>query len=443
SLTFLGVGYAGSPYPDGLVQGQTYYWRIDEVNDAEPNSPWKGHVWSFTIQPNTAYSPNPANGAEFVDLDVELSWMAGLDAVLHTVYFCENFYDVNNATKDLKQVATTYMPGPLEFAKTYYWRVDESTGGRGGGMHKGDIWSFTTRGAAENPDPSNDTTSVEMNAILSWAPTDHATSHRIYFGTDKEIVSNADTSSLEYKGTQMLGTESFDPGILLWDTTYYWRVDEVNSNNPDNPLSGSVWSFTTGDFFLIDDFEDYSIGSNEIWWSWKDGIGYSNHPTKPPYAGNGTGSRIGDETTRTTAGDFRIHEGHQSMPFRYDNDKVGFLKYSEVTMTLTSPRDWTENGIKTLSIWCVSDWDWDRDVSANDAEAMYIILNGSTVVYHNDPFITQTYNWMEWRIDLQKYEDQGIDLTNVQTIGIGFGDRDNPQPGGKGLMSFDDIRIYR
>ena len=36
--------------PDGLLDyGQTYYWRIDEVNDAEAESPWKGNVWSFTV----------------------------------------------------------------------------------------------------------------------------------------------------------------------------------------------------------------------------------------------------------------------------------------------------------------------------------------------------------------------------------------------------------
>ncbi|HUV63700.1 MAG TPA: hypothetical protein VMW24_07365 [Sedimentisphaerales bacterium] len=38
----------GGPYPSGLVAGTTYYWRIDEVNDADPNSPWKGPVWSFS-----------------------------------------------------------------------------------------------------------------------------------------------------------------------------------------------------------------------------------------------------------------------------------------------------------------------------------------------------------------------------------------------------------
>ncbi|MHC4587159.1 MAG: LamG domain-containing protein, partial [Planctomycetota bacterium] len=60
------IGFATFPVPDGLVPGTTYYWRIDEVNDADPNSPWKGDIWSFSIPPKTAYSPDPADGAEFV-----------------------------------------------------------------------------------------------------------------------------------------------------------------------------------------------------------------------------------------------------------------------------------------------------------------------------------------------------------------------------------------
>jgi len=36
-------------YDPGTLQwGKTYYWRIDEVNEGDPNSPWKGSVWSFT-----------------------------------------------------------------------------------------------------------------------------------------------------------------------------------------------------------------------------------------------------------------------------------------------------------------------------------------------------------------------------------------------------------
>jgi hypothetical protein len=35
--------------PGPLELGQTYYWRIDEVNEPEPNSPWIGSVWEFTV----------------------------------------------------------------------------------------------------------------------------------------------------------------------------------------------------------------------------------------------------------------------------------------------------------------------------------------------------------------------------------------------------------
>ncbi|MHC4228977.1 MAG: LamG domain-containing protein, partial [Planctomycetota bacterium] len=108
--TYLVVGFPGFPYPDGLVPGTTYYWRIDEVNDAEPNSPWKGDVWSFSIPPKTAYNPDPADAAGFVDPNVELSWTQGFGAKLHTVYFGDNFDDVNNAAGGPPQGATTYSP---------------------------------------------------------------------------------------------------------------------------------------------------------------------------------------------------------------------------------------------------------------------------------------------------------------------------------------------
>jgi WD40 repeat protein len=142
--TFLLAGFPGYPYPEGLVPGTTYYWRIDEINDLDPNSPWKGPVWSFAIPSNEAYNPFPADDAESIELDVMLSWDAGLGAALHTVYFSENMDDVVNATEGFLQSQTTYVPGTLEPGKTYYWRIDESTGGRSSQTHKGDIWSFTT-----------------------------------------------------------------------------------------------------------------------------------------------------------------------------------------------------------------------------------------------------------------------------------------------------------
>jgi hypothetical protein len=80
----------------------------------------------------------------------------------------------------------------------------------------------------------------------------------VYFGTDKDAVRNADPGSPEHKGPKDLGAESFDPGLLEWDTPYYWRIDEVNNLNANSPWKGNVWTFTTANFFVVDDIESYN-----------------------------------------------------------------------------------------------------------------------------------------------------------------------------------------
>ena len=577
AATFFVAGFPGFAYPDGLIPGTTYYWRIDEVNDAEPNSPWKGPIWSFSIPPKIAYNPIPGNGAKFIEPDVKLSWTAGFGAKLHTVYFGDNFDDVNNAKGGLPQGTATYTPPKLELEKTYYWRVDEFDAIN---TYKGDVWSFTTTRAgggikgeyfnnmtlsgkpaltridpqinfywnpgpnpppginedsfsvrwtgeleaafsepvtfitgsddgvrlyfdgmlvidnwtdhdrtenrsepielvagqtyaivlegyentgeaewelywqspsmprqvvpqaalsppikAGRPKPANGAVDVKQTQILSWSPGDHAASHQVYFGTDGDAVKNATTSSSEYKGSRPKGDESYDPGKLEWDTTYYWRVDEVNNANPDSPWTGSLWSFTTANFLIVDDFEDYDVGNNEIWWAWKDGFGYASHPTLPPYAGNGTGSMVGDETTGSYCEETIVHGGKQSMPLFYDNNLQGKSKYSETELTLVYPRDWTEKGVSTLTVWF-------RGISANAAETLYVALNGNAIVTNDNPNAAQIEEWTQWNIDLQAFADQGVNLANVNTLAIGLGNKKNPVAGGSGTMYFDDIRLY-
>jgi hypothetical protein len=432
AATFIVVGFPGFPLSDGLVPGTTYYWRVDEVNEAEPNSPWKGRVWNFSITPNTAYEPIPPDGGDSVDLNVQLTWTPGLGAKLHTVYFGESFDEVENATGGLPQGIATYSPGPLKMAKTYYWRVDEFDAVE---TYKGDVWSFTTEGAVGSPNPANGAVDVKQNQILTWTPNVYAASHEVYFGSDEDAVKNADTGSPEYKGTRALDSETYDPGMLEWDTAYYWRIDEVNSTNPDSPWKGPLWSFTTANFLVVDDFEDYDAGENQIWFAWKDGLGYGTPGTDPYYAGNGSGSAVGDENTPSYTEETIVHGGNQAMPLFYDNNKQGFFNYSEAELTLTYPRDWTENDINTLSIWF-------RGNSDNAAEPLYVALNGSAVVTYDNPEAAQLTAWTEWNIDLQKFADQGMSLTNVNTLAIGLGNKKNPLAGGSGTMYFDDIRLY-
>ncbi len=125
-----------------LEWGKTYYWRIDGVNADEPNSPWKGDVWSFLLRPWTAWTPEPADEARWIDPNSDLSWNTGRNATAHYVYFGDNFDDVNNATGAAAQTDATYDPGLLDYEKTYYWRVDEID--ESGTIYTGKVWSFTT-----------------------------------------------------------------------------------------------------------------------------------------------------------------------------------------------------------------------------------------------------------------------------------------------------------
>jgi len=148
--TFYIAGFPGFAYPEGLVPGTTYYWRIDEV-EADGTTVHKGYVWNFTVPPRKAYNPSPADGAKFIATEVTLSWMAGLRAKLHHVYFGEDPDVVGSAAGAPPQASTTYRPGPLKSDATCYWRVDEFDGGT---THTGDIWSFTTLPEIPVTDPS-------------------------------------------------------------------------------------------------------------------------------------------------------------------------------------------------------------------------------------------------------------------------------------------------
>ncbi|MEJ2704293.1 MAG: fibronectin type III domain-containing protein [Sedimentisphaerales bacterium] len=417
------AGFPGYAYPDGLVPGTTYYWRIDEV-EADGMTKHKGDVWSFSIPPKTAYDPAPADGAGFVGPDnVTLRWTPGFGAKLHTVYFGDDFDALSSATGGVSTAPASYKPGSLQGEKVYYWRVDEFDGV---GTYKGDVWSFTTPGAVANPQPAYGAADVQMNVILSWSPADSAASHQLYFGTDKGAVRDADAGSPEYKGSRALGAESYDPSLLDADTTYYWRVDEVEA--PGNVSTGPLWIFTTGAFLLVDDFERYTdddAAGQAIWQTWIDGFGIPDNGAQvgylvPPYC---------EQTI--------VHGGSQSMPLLYANE--GGVTNSEASLTLTAPRNWTQAGVAELSLWL-------QGASGNAAEPLYVVVSNSAgtpaiVAYEDSDAATKTF-WEQWRISLQAFSDRGINLANVDKIAIGLGSKaDMAVVGGSGTMYIDDIRL--
>lgn len=238
------VGFPGFPAPGGLVPGSTYYWRVDEVNDTDPNSPWKGDVWSFTIQPKIAYDPTPSDGAKFMATDVTLSWTAGFGARLHTVYFGDNRDDVSAASGGTSQPATTYGPGPLELGKTYYWRVDEFDAVT---THKGDVWSFATRPAISIVDPN----------LVGWWTFDEG------YGTAAIDWSGHENHATLVNGPQWV--EGYFDGALEFDGSNYVTMDPVADDVKGNNVTLSGWVKTTDTHGLWLSCNTGSRGNVALW----------------------------------------------------------------------------------------------------------------------------------------------------------------------------------
>jgi len=282
---------------------------------------------------------------------------------------------------------------------------------------------------AWDPSPVNGSTpDVERVSPLSWSPGDNAAQHDVYIGTDEEAVENADASDTTgiYRGRQ--DPNSYTPSEdIEWDQTYYWRIDEYNS---DGTISkGRVWSFTVADYLIVDDFESYNDieegqeGSNLVYLTWIDGF---DNPTV-------NGSTMGYVVPFQPSLEFGIvHGDYQSAPFSYDNSTAS---YSEVTVTtndLAVGRDWTKDDVQVLTLWFYGD--------PNNAvtEQLYVKLNGVKVNYDSDAANLATAAWTQWNIDLSAF---GISLTNITELSIGLERIGDSR--GSGMLLIDDIRLYR
>lgn len=285
--------------------------------------------------------------------------------------------------------------------------------------------AFSLPVKARSPRPANNAKGVSQTPVMTWSAGEQAASHNLYFGTDSNAVQDAEAGSPEFKGSVDLGAESHDPGQLGWSTTYYWRVDEVEADGTIR--KGSLWSFTTADFLVIEDFEAYNddeAGGTTIFQTWIDGmvnkstsfVGYQN-------AANGT---FGETTV--------VHGGLQSMPLNYYN--ANSPHYAQADRTWDTPQDWTVHGVNTLVLYV-------QGSSLNGAAPLYVAVEDSAgktgTVVHSDTKVVTTAAWTEWKIPLGSFT--GVDLTRVKALHIGVGSKTSPKPGGSGMIYIDDIQV--
>ena len=205
----------------GITPGTTYYWRVDEV-EADDTTVHTGDVWSFSVPSSTAYDPVPADGADLVSTEVELSWTAGFTGVLHDVYFGTDETEVTDGTGDTfksRWPLTTFSPGTLAEETTYYWRIDEIETDMTT-KHKGEVWSFTTVPDIPISDP---------NLLLWW-----------------KLDEGAGRLALDWSGHDHHGTLADDPQWV------------------EGTVGGALEFDGAGDRVVDDDAEDFLNGLDAI-----------------------------------------------------------------------------------------------------------------------------------------------------------------------------------
>jgi len=249
----------------------------------------------------------------------------------------------------------------------------------GGGAPGFDISNVRARICTEceettcSPVPVDGAVNVPIDAVLSWSPGCYAEKHKVYFGEDLSDV--GPYAAPVNDPTQPQDVNSYDPGGLELDKTYYWQIDEVNDANT---WTGNIWSFDTADYLVVDDFEHYNNldpsdpNSNRFYDVWK--------------KANVT---LWTEPTHGC--------GKTSMAFYYYYYRTSI--YSEAVRTFSTTQDWAIAGIKVLELFFYG-------TTYNNTAQMYVVLtdeDSETIIpYRGDANDLRKQTWQPWRIDLQK-----------------------------------------
>ncbi len=386
--------------PDGLLEiGQTYYWRVDEVNAPPDSMVFKGDIWSFTTEPYsypvanvtaTASSSSAGMGPEKTvdgsglnDADQHSTtptdmWISAQDGPQPTwiEYAFDKVYKLDKLSvwNSNQTMETTFGFGAKSV--TIEYSMDGETWMALGNFEFAQAPGDATYTANTMIDFAGATAQyVRLTINSNWrglvaqyglsevrflyipvrprepqpvaGETDAALDAVLSWRAGREAAQHKvrfseDRQAVE-DGTAPVVTTTenrCDPGPLEFGRTYYWKVLEINEAETPSTWEGDLWSFTAVEYLVLDDFESYSPDDFEtgdaIWEVWIDGLM------------NLTGSIVGyfdppyQEQTI-------VHGGKQSMPLDYNNVIAPY--YSEAERGWDSPQDWTINGADTLSLY--------------------------------------------------------------------------------------------
>jgi len=474
--------------PERPDLGQTYYWRVDEVNAPPDLTVFKGNVWQFTVEPVAYPIPGTSiiagasslnrteegpentvngsglNGDDLHSFENAAMWLSsGVDPNAAWIqYEFDGVYKLyqmlvwnyNSSVEPLvgfgiKEATIEYAtdgtnwttlgtthefargPGAtgyasnttVDFAGAAARYVKITAQSNWGGIFAqyglSEVRFFYIPVLAREPDPPPGATDVSVDATLSWKPGREASAHNVYLSNDEQAVIDgtvppASVTSPSYASSLNLAS------------TYYWRIDEVNDAEVPSSWQGDIWSLSTQEYLVVDDFEAYNDiesgqeGSNLVYETWTDGFGTTTNGSTIGYA----------EAFQPSMEKTRIYDGKQAVPFFYNNTTASVSEVTANVANLKAGRDWSKHGIKGLTLRFYGD-------PNNVPQQMYVKINSAKVRYEGNAENLNRPAWQMWYVDLASL---GTNLSNVTTLTIGF--ERIGGVGGQGMLLLDGIRLY-
>ncbi len=409
--------------PPGLLEfGQSYYWRVDEFNDLDPNGPWKGNVWSFMVI-NYFIVDNFEDYNDYPPDDIFSTWKDGYDDETNGALVG---YDQPDIDAGEHFVETEIVHGGKQSMPYFY-------NNSGTAAYSETECTFS---------PAQDWTRDGVEALSLWFRGNRAyvggfveappgTYTMTASGTD--IWATADEFHFAFK--QVTGASAIIAKVESVGHTDPWAKAGVMIRDTLDADSRNVAVFITPENGVR--FQYRSVAGAITQRYFAEGITAPQWVKLERTAGGLVRGYYSEDGA--TWSQFNLTQVRMDMPIyvglavtSHNADATCEAKFSNVSFPdISVDPQWTDQDIGMMS---------------NEAEPMYITVgdgSGTTAtVYHADPSASQIGDWTEWNIPLTDLSNQGVILTNISKLVIGFGDSSDPQPGGSGLVYFDDIRLY-
>ena len=424
-----------------LEWGQTYYWRVDEVKDGHPKSPWKGMVWSFTVANYLIVDDFESYTNDAPDRLFQI-WLDGIgytepapgspgngtgSAVGHDIWSA----DSPQYGKTIAE--TTIVNGGRQSMPLYYDNTSSAS------SEAQRTWTTVQDWTIHGADTLNLSFRGNLIGLLELSP-----GHFLMNGTGTDIYGTTDQGRFVYK--QLTGDGSIIARVDRLDDTNAWAKGGVMIRGNLEAIGSWAYVFWAGDY----------------------GVRFQARLSQGASATSDTelGPPAEQVAVRTPAWVKIERKGDQFYgyyatgetpttwtPMVWNPQTISMNANAYIGLAVTSHAAGavTEAEFSGVATTGNVTGEWQsvslgvEQPAGNLPDTLYLTLEDSSgrkaTVTHSDPYAVTAGAWTPWSIPLSTFTSAGVKTDSITKMTVGVGDKTKPASGATGLLYIDDIRV--